>query len=219
MKYSHVVELKNIIEKLVNEFTQVIEIHATNDTVKQVLGKEYREGMENIEVALNMNFFEERERLQFLESYVFDNIKNLNQYLKDQLRQELQRGLMNNESINQLKERVKKVMQIGADRARMIARTEANRAVNMGRLDAAKQSQLRVKKYVDATLDARTSDICRHMQKAYGKGTQAIGLDKKFKYKDNKGVIQEWDAPPFHPNCRTVVMFEQQGLTKEELGQ
>jgi len=116
--------------------------------------------------------------------------------MADKLRSELQRGLMNLESVDKLKERVQKVMDVSAERARMIARTEANRAENMGHIDGARQSDVKLMKKWDAHLDNRTSAVCNDLD---GK---IIPLDKKFKWNG-----QEFDAPPAHPNCRSTLLF------------
>jgi SPP1 gp7 family putative phage head morphogenesis protein len=212
MNDENVVEVKNVIQDLINKFMEIFHIRLHEEVVGRVLGESYREGMEEMEVKFDMNFFEHREQINFLKKYTFDNIKEMNEETANRLRKELSQALMNGESIDLIKERVEKVMDISVERARMIARTESNRAENMGRMDAVKQSGLKVTKYVDATLDARTSDICRHMDKAYGASKQSIELDGKFEY---EGKV--FDGPPFHPNCRTVLMFEQHKLTKEEL--
>ena len=192
------VQTKAVIEDLINKFLEIINLNFIPETLKRVLGDEYKDGMEKAEVQFEMNFFEDTRRLTFLEKYAFDNIKEMTDDIADKLRQELSRGLMNLESISKLQERVKKVMDIGENRARMIARTEAARANAEGHLSGAKQSGLELVKVVSDHLDNRTSAICRFLD-----GKEA-DIDGKFKYKD-----QEFNNVPFHPNCRSVLIFQQ----------
>ena len=71
-----------------------------------------------------------------------------------------------------------------------------SRAQNMGHIDGARQSNLKLKKRWDAHLDNRTSEVCNHLD------GQTIGLDEKFKHNG-----QEFDIPPAHPNCRSTLIF------------
>jgi len=90
-------------------------------------------------------------------------------------------------------------MDVGVDRARAIARTEINRAENMGHIDGARQSGLKLMKQWDAHLDKRTSQVCKDLN---GK---KIPMNDKFKWRG-----QEFDAPPAHVNCRSVLIFIQE---------
>jgi SPP1 gp7 family putative phage head morphogenesis protein len=90
-------------------------------------------------------------------------------------------------------------MEMTVDRARMIARTEMNRAANMGHIDGARESGLNLKKRWDAHLDNRTSPVCRALD---GK---TVGIDEKFVHNG-----EEFDAPPAHPNCRSTLIFIQE---------
>jgi SPP1 gp7 family putative phage head morphogenesis protein len=114
------------------------------------------------------------------------------------LRQEITRAIINMDSIGKIKDSVKKVMKVGEVRARMIARTEMNRALNAGHMEGAFQSGLTLMKEVNAKIDIRTIEICKSLD------GQKIALDSKFKYKG-----QEWNLPPFHVNCRSRVIYIQ----------
>ena len=70
---------------------------------------------------------------------------------------------MNLGSVPQMMKRIKKVKDISIDRAKMIARTELNRAENIGNLDGARQSGLNLVKEWSAHIDARTSQVCRDL--------------------------------------------------------
>ena len=192
------VELKAVIEDLINKLLEIINLKIIPEVLKKILKKNYDEGIEQAEVQFGMNFFEDSEKLGFLEKYTFDNIKGMTDEIADKLRKELSQGLMNLESISQLQKRVESVMDVGEERARMIARTETNRAKNMGHLDGARQSGLDVVKRWDAHLDNRTSAVCKALN---GK---EVPLDDKFVYEG-----QEFDAPPAHVNCRSTLIFIQ----------
>ena len=117
-------------------------------------------------------------------------------------------GLMNNEKGNQIAERIKKVMEIAKDRAITITRTEGNRANNYGTLDGAIQAPIKLKKWLSTTKDNRISPICDAMGKKYGSPEKAIPLDEDFVV-EVKGEIHQGPSPPFHPNCRSVLMMTQ----------
>jgi len=197
-------ELKGMIEDLTNKFIKLLNLNSINDLVLDSVRKHYNIGLEEAEVKFDMNFMESPERIRMLETYTFENIKGMNDDMAERLRQEIQRGVMNLESVNKVQERVEKVMDIGRDRARMIARTEMNRAENMGHIDAARQSGLKLMKQWDAHLDTRTSSVCRDLD-----GVK-IPLDAKFRWKG-----QEFDTPPAHPNCRSVLIFIQEDDDEE----
>ena len=193
------VDVKNILDDLTNKFLEIFNITIIADSVNKELTKSYDKGLENAEISFDMNFSRNNRRLDFLKKYSFDNIKGLNEDAADKLRSELQRAMLNLESVEQMKKRVQKVIDTSVDRARAIARTELNRAENMGHLDGARQSGLVLKKRWDAHLDNRTSPVCRALD---GK---TIPLNAKFKWEG-----QEFDAPPAHVQCRSTLLFIQE---------
>jgi len=199
-------EVNILIEKIIGGFN-------LDDTflpvVTEIL-KSYDSGVDKVGVQLNMNFTSDPNRKDLLKDYTFDLIKGLTDSTKDKLRSELQRGIMNLESITKIQKRIQKVMDVSSTRAKAIARTESVRAENMGHIDGARQSGLKLLKYVDAHLDSRTSDICRYMDIHYGNESQAIPMNQKFKFNGNV-----WDIPPFHINCRTTIVFTQKVKDEE----
>jgi len=199
------VETKAIINDLIKRFVQILNINPLVETVNKILTQEYDKGIELEEKNFDMNFSRNEKRLQFLKDYTFDNIKDLNTAMAEKLRGELQRSILNMESIPKMKERVKKVMDVSEVRATAIARTESIRATNMGRIDGARQTNLKLVKWVNVHLDARTSPICRRMQAKYGDRTKGIGIDAKFVDNDTG---KTFDIPPFHVNCRTNVLYD-----------
>ena len=119
--------------------------------------------------------------------------------------QSFSRGL----SSNQLGDMIAKEMDASCNRGRTLARTEVNYICNQADLDAYKMAEVEEYEYL-ATLDMRTSDICRSMDGTRHKVSQAkVGVN----------------FPPMHPNCRstTVPYFADQNVedrvARDEEGQ
>jgi SPP1 gp7 family putative phage head morphogenesis protein len=118
------------------------------------------------------------------------------------LRAELERGIMQGEGIAKIKDRVKKVFDVGENRAEMIARTETARSEAQGRLQAFKSSGEKILKRWDTHFDERTSAICKRLH------GQTVKLDENFEDK-----ITGWEGPcnPAHVNCRSVTTYIREG--------
>ena len=194
-------ELKNVLNDMINKFVQVLNVGLFVDDVANGLKKEYDKGLMDAESQFNMNFVRDENRLQLLQKFAIGNVKDLNTSIADSLRKEITQGIINLESVNELQKRVQKVFDVSIERARTIARTETVRAQNMGHIDAARQTGLKLYKKWDAHLDSRTSKVC-----AYLDGKE-IPIDDKFKWED-----KEFDAPPAHPNCRSTLLFIQKKM-------
>lgn len=159
----------------------------------------FDEGWEKSEKQINKNVPYNKRAVEFLQDHTFDIIKGMTEEIATDLKQELERGIINAEGVTKLKERVKKVFDVGENRARMIARTELNRASNNGKLLAIKESGLKYKKKVITAHDDRTSALCKRLD------GQTVDMDGKFSDAQTGG---EWTAPPFHVNCRSTLLFE-----------
>jgi hypothetical protein len=113
--------------------------------------------------------------------------------------------MLDKENATQLKKRVKDVFadKKYTDRMKTVIRTEKLRANNAGAFSGAKQAEdagIVLRKYLDVTMDKRTSDICKAEVKKYGTKKEAIPLEDKFIVKvGNKTYKAKY--PPFHPNC------------------
>ena len=125
------VELKSILDDLMSGFKKILDVGLLTDDVYTNLRKEYDKGLDLAETQFNMNFVRDYKRLDVLQKYTFDNIKGMNEDIAQKLKQVISRGILNLDSINTIQKGVQKVMDIGIDRARMIARTETVRALNM----------------------------------------------------------------------------------------
>jgi len=191
-------DLKADVESLIDEITRTVNINVSAQIVSATLRKFYLSAIEDMETKFDMNFTMDEDKLKFLTTYTFDNIKDLNNYAKESLRKELSQGIMNLEGVDKLQERIKDVMDTTKNRARLIARTEANRALKMASLDAARQSGLNIEKKWLSKLDDKTSQVCKDLD-----GKQ-IPLNEKFSH---KGEL--YDSPPAHPNCMSTLQYIQ----------
>ena len=189
-------EIKSMINDIVKSIMSIFNITISTSIVSNTIKKAYSKGQDKIEEEVDRNFLPNTEELDFLQQYSFDNIKDMNEEIKNDLRGEISRGLMNQESITKIKERVKKVIKTTENRAKMIARTETNRAQNAGHLNAAKKSDVLKYKQWDAHIDNRTSQTCKDLD---GK---RIPINQKFHWQG-----EEFNAPPAHVNCRSTLLF------------
>ena len=159
-------------------------------------------GWESSENQIDQNVQMNEKALDFLQEHTFDNIKGMTEEIANDLKAELERGIINGEGISKLKERVDGVFNVGENRAEMIARTETNRAENNGKLLAMKGSGLDFDKKWVAAIDDRTSELCKHLD------GQVVGLNEDFHHGKWTG-----QAPPAHVDCRSTIIF----IDKEEV--
>jgi len=101
--------------------------------------------------------------------------------------------------LDKLKKEVNQAFDVGNNRAEMIARTETNRAANVGRLQGFQKAGVKGKKVFSAHIDDRTSPICKRLD------GQKVDINEPFK--DPNG---EWEGmnPPVHVNCRSSWTLE-----------
>jgi len=168
--------------------------------IENFVRKTFLKSLEKEEGRWNMNFFPRPESVEFLKSYNFNLVKDMTDELAKDLRSTLERQYVNNASKAQVKAEMAKIFNKNENRIDAIYQTETNRIGNVGKLEAAKQSELNLKKEVRIVEDDRTTPLCKRMNSKY-KGSP-IPLGDKFKDKQTGG---EWDAPPFHVNCRSNI--------------
>jgi len=176
----------------------IISLASLKTLTNQVIKYTFTKGWEKQERQINRNFIPDQEAINFIQDYTFENIQNLEEEMANDLRAELERGIMNGEGIQKLTNRVKDVMKISKNRAEMIARTETNRAENYGTLQVMKNVADDYDKEWVASMDNRTSQICKDLN---GK---VIGINEKFK--DPK-TEDEFLCPPAHVNCRSSLIY------------
>ncbi len=205
-KESQIVKVKSL-----DDVIEVIKLLLKFEGLRQVSDKAIMEmfmrGWEEVEKKVNRNFIPNMEAVEYIKNYTFDNIQGMTEELANDLRRELKMAFMNGEGLMKIKERVNKVFNVGENRAEMIARTETNRALNQGSLQGYMVADPTAKKWLHVTYDNRTSDICKALGKKYGTREDAIKLDEMFSVLVNDKLIEE-QAPPFHPNERSRLMFK-----------
>ena len=202
------VEVKSLADRLFRIFFQSLQLPQIKNLIQGYIDRSYSEGIESAEVEFDMTFLPDREKLDFLRNYVENTIDFHTDSIGKDLRNEISRALLDEQDVTELKKRVKGILQDKKymNRLKTVLRTEGLRANNYGSLDGARQSGLPLRKYVDIIRDSLTSEICLSEDRKYGKKNEAIPLDKNFVVKVSGKVI-EAQAPPFHPNCRTVIRF------------
>jgi SPP1 gp7 family putative phage head morphogenesis protein len=178
-----------------------------NEIISNSIYMYYDKGVTNIETIINQNIIDTNpEYVSFLKNYSFDLIKNMNEEFKAKLQTTLERNLIEGKSYTNIVDDIKNIFDSTINRAKTIARTESYRAYNVGQLEAAKLSPIKLKKYYYAVIDNRTSPICRRLSKKYDR-EHAININQKF-YDSVTG--ESWLTPPVHPNCRSRVIYIKQ---------
>lgn len=175
--------------------------------MSSVIMREYSKGMLKTEKELGkvtqpIDFVPDKNAVEFIRKYALDNVKDLTDDTAKSLRKELERGIMENDGVKKMAERVKKVFNVTEARASAIVRTETNRAMNYGHLQVYRNNGIRGKKRWSSVLDSRTSAFCRRMD-----GKEA---DIEDNFKDST-TGWEGPGPPGHPNCRSRIIFEPEG--------
>lgn len=203
------IQEKGIIEWITERVTEIFNLEALRPKLTEVINSQYNKGIERVEVQLDMNFIPERENLKILEETMYDNIQNQGMEIAHNIKGELQRWKLNDENLSQAKKRIKDAMK-NKDwdyKIKRVIRTETLRANNVGSLDAAKQSNIKLKKWLDVTMDNVTSDICKKEHSKYGSPDKAIDLDKEFIVTVGNKTYRA-QSPPFHVNCRTILRYK-----------
>jgi len=183
------------VAKKIKELFTFTGLKAISDAVIRIT---FMKGWDKSEKQIERNLMVNNEAIEFIQDYTFNNIKGMTEEVVNDLRQELERGIMSGEGITKIKARVSKVFDVGENRAGMIARTETNRAENQGKLQAFKSSGEQLNKKWHTHIDDRTSPICKRLH------GQVVGLDENFKDKESGW---EGPVPPSHVNCRSSVLY------------
>lgn len=201
-------EFKGLIDTIVQNLTRIFSLQPFMDRIRGYIRDEYEQGIEASEIEFDMNFLPSDQTIEFLNDYVEGNINAATDALGESLRGEISRGVLSGEKVSDLKKRIRTVFRDNKfnNRLKTILRTESLRANNYGALEGAKQSGIPMKKYLSVIRDDVTSDICVKEDGKYGDESKAIDLEKPFIVRVNNKTIRE-QAPPFHPNCRSVIMF------------
>ena len=206
-------KIKDLIEKEIgkNKLQEIKSIDGIAKAIKTILNfgglkivsdtiikNTFVKGWDSAEKQLDKNLMFNNEVVQYIQDYTFNNIKGMTEEITQDVRQELERGIMAGEGVAKIKARITKVFDKGENRAEMIARTETNRAEGYGKLQAFKSSGDRYQKKWVAKIDKRTSAICKRLD------GQVVGMDDNFKDKTTG-----WEGPthPAHVDCRSSLIF------------
>lgn len=190
-------EIKSV-DDLAKSIKNIVTFEGLRMISDAVIKSTFVDGWESSEKQVNKNLMMNKDVLSYIQEYTFNNIKGMTEEIVNDLRAELERGIMNGEGIAKIKERVKSVFDVGENRAEMIARTETTRAENQGKLQAMKSSGGKYKKRWISTMDERTSEICQRLN------NKVVGMNENFK--DNKSGF-EGPCSPAHVNCRSTIIF------------
>lgn len=197
MDYNNV-KVKFIVDELLKRFKAALNVDGLQSVIEFSLQKRYNRGLEEVDSLLSPpnNVLPNKAAIDFLSKYAFDNVKDMSNDAVARLREEITQALLNREGPYQIKKRLYDALDISKARAATIARTESHRAYNVGKLEAAQQSGLDLRKtWVNPSPE---SDVCKALS---GK---SVGLNEKFWHRG-----ESYYAPPAHPNCRSTLVFEQ----------
>lgn len=228
MKYKHPieVELKGVIETITQQTRELFSIKQFQSKIEDLLKDQYTKGITEIDKQLKPSVntitpLGSTRQLQALYDYVQENLQDQVDQIGNQLRQEVQRGLQNNETKDQIIARVKTVFKDDKgvlNRLKVIIRTESNRAATQGRLEAAEQVEatgIKLKKWLQVVpyMKGVSSPFCNtpagnnsklSANGKYGSKEKAIPLDQEFVVKADNKTVRAMGSP-FHPNCRTTL--------------
>lgn len=148
--------------------------------------------LSRIEEILRMNWSG-----QLFSKRIWGNTADLNQKIK----QELLTGFMTGRSYAKTAAEIQEQMQVRAWEARRLVRTESTYIANMAEIESYKECGIKKYRFV-ATLDLRTSDICRSMD------------GKEFSVDD---AMPGKNLPPLHPWCRSTTIAVIDGAVTDGL--
>lgn len=202
------VQKKNIIDSIISGVAKLFSTNTFREQVEQYIHKKYDAGLIHAEDLFEINFIRNDKELNFLHDYVNGLVGNTMEQINQDLRAELQRAILSGEDVAQIKKRVRDVFKDPKyfNRLTTVLRTEGLRASNQGTFEGAKQSKLKLKKWISIIDDDRTSDICHKEDSKYGSPDKAIPLDEEFVVKVDNKTIRAM-IPPFHASCRSTVRF------------
>jgi len=204
-------EEKSFIDVFLQKINEVLKLHKFRPLIDSMISEQYVTAIKELDNKLDIpiNLVPKTKDLTFLQDYVNENINSASDQIANDLRQEIQRGIMNKEDKKALVKRVKFLFKQKKYQTRLktIIRTETLRANNQGTLEGAKQAEstgLKLKKWLSVIMDDRTSNICKKEFAKYGSPDKAIPLDQEFVVKVNNKTIKAQNSP-FHCNCRSTL--------------
>jgi len=188
--------IKDLIDRIFN-------INILQDEMKVVIAHSYRQGVADAARDMDKPVIGYNTQMsEYIKEKSFDLVKNLNDETKNRLKSMLDRETINDSPVTKIKEEVRAIANVAETRAERIARTETMAAYNRAQIDQAKAAdskELKLMKQYVATIDDRTTDLCKRLN------GQIVPVDKKFKDTVSGG---SWLAPPAHVNCRSTIIVK-----------
>lgn len=187
-------EIKPHIDKLYDEQQTSIAEHLLN-----VYEDNYYKGLFSIAVGVNTSYSFVSLNESFIKSAISfpwsgenfsDRIYNNKTKLIQTLRTELTQSLIRGDSIKETARTVSDRLEISRKNANRLVQTETGAVISSSDKKSYKEWELDEYEYV-ATLDKRTSEICRSLD------------NEVFKLDD---MVIGVNAPPTHPNCRSTTV-------------
>ena len=178
------------------------------DFSKGVMRDSGQRVLDSLGMDLNFNL-DTSDVVDFLNHYPFKFADEINRTTLQALRTQLIDGIKNGETVEEIRERVQRVFDGSVrgtiPRARMIARTEVNRASNMAQLSGMKQSGVVKKKM---WLSARDSKVRTEPFSHVAADGEVVGIDEKF-MRTGEPLIAPHDpagSPGNTINCRCTIL-------------
>ena len=207
-------EEKSFIDIFLQKINELLKLYKFRPLINSMISEQYVTAIKELDnkLELPINLVPKTKDLTFLQDYVNENINSASDQIANDLRQEIQRGIMNKEDKKALTKRVRFLFKQKKYKTRLktIIRTETLRANNQGTLEGAKQAEstgLKLKKWLSVIMDDRTSNICKKEFAKYGEPDKAIPLDQEFVVKVNNKTIK-MQNPPAHVSCRSVLRIK-----------
>jgi len=199
------IESKGIIEDIADSFTKIFNIDRFRDIIRNFVVEKYQQGADEIEQELDFNvqFGDQVRDTAKLETYVFDNIQGMTTDMQNKLRQELQRGLLGNETSAQLRQRIGDIFKGDnptrfkfEERIKIITMTEGKRAANMAKFANAERLNIPLYKYT-ILHPKNPCPICKVIA-----NQDPIPIKQLFKHGETTEMY-----PPFHPRCMCGIII------------
>ena len=198
LRISRLNELQTNIEYELNKLHVEVE-----DKVKDILSTTYEDGyyktiynfdklfnVSSTFAGVNSKMIEKALNTKYLATNYTESLYKSKTNLLTILNQEIPRGLTLGQNPRKLSHGIAKRLNTDYNNTVRLVRTEYNKILNEASAEAC--SELGIPKYkILATLDSRTSEICRDED------------GKLYNYKDKEVGV---NFPPFHPNCRTTTI-------------
>lgn len=192
-------KIKALDPGIIDKIKGILSAFGVKVVADSVIRTAFLKGVEMAEEEIDTNFIPDKGAIDFLQSHTFDNIKDMTEEISNDLRQVIERGLLEGKGPQALKQEVSKIFDRSDARAGAIAQTEFNRAFNAGHQKSYEQVRVPGKKKWVAKIDSRTTSLCKRLD------GQEVAVDGRFDDPEFRGF-----HPPAHVNCRSRIVFVQE---------